>query len=327
MLMTIAIAFAIGRILYLYLFSLSSFTIAIGMGEILHLYLPSLSSSAIAIVRKITMDTKEILALYDLDERINAAVPGMRREVDGRIVRLVMEEEAQGMSYISYSRFTADTTDNTDDTDGVDGADDVDEVIDRQVAYFQELGRPFEWTHYSHDRPADLGARLEAAGLKGDETGSLMVLELAEAPPRLLAPITADVRQVTDVSELETVRALLEAVWENPFAWFIPRMSRYLAPDGYVSIYIAYIDEHPASAAWVFLPEGSRFGGLFGGTTLEPYRGRGLYTALLAARIQEAVRRGYQFLHVDAGDMSQPIVAKQGFCLLVETTPYVWKPE
>jgi GNAT superfamily N-acetyltransferase len=258
------------------------------------------------------MDTREILAIYDQDERINAAAPGMRREVDGPIVRLIMEEEAQGMSYISYSHLTADTTDET---------------IARQIAYFQKLGRSFEWTHYGHDQPADLGARLEAAGLEGDETGSLMVLELAEAPPRLLAPITADIRQVMDVSELETVRALLESVWEEPFAWFIPRMSRYLTSGEYVSMYMAFVNEQPASAAWVFLPEGSRFGGLYGGTTLEPYRGRGLYTALLAARVQEALRRGYQFLHVDAGDMSRPIVARQGFRLLVETTPYVWRPE
>ena len=258
------------------------------------------------------MESKEILALYDQEERINAAAPGMRRQVDGPVVRLIMEEEAQGMSYISYSHLNEANTD---------------EVIARQVAYFQELERPFEWTHYSHDQPADLGLRLQAAGLEPDETGSLMALELAEAPPQLLAPITADLRRVTNAAGLETVRALLEAVWDDPFAWFIPRMSRYLTPAGYVSIYLAYIDNQPASTAWVFFPEGSRFGGLFGGTTLEPYRGRGLYTALLAARVQEALRRGYRFLHVDAGDMSRPIVARHGFSLLVKTTPYVWRPE
>jgi GNAT superfamily N-acetyltransferase len=254
------------------------------------------------------MNTHDILALYDQDERFNASVPGMRREVDGPVVRLVMEEEAQGLSFVSYSRLTEAN---------------AGETIARQVATFRELGRNFEWTLYGHDQPADLGVRLAAAGLEAEETGSLMVLELAEAPPRLLAPVTAGVRRLAELSELETVRALLETVWEEPFAWFIPRMSRYLAPEGYVSIYVATVDEQPASAAWVFFPTGSRFASLFGGTTLEPYRGRGLYTALLAVRVQEAIRRGYQFLHIDAGDMSRPIVQKHGFSLLVETTPYL----
>jgi GNAT superfamily N-acetyltransferase len=256
------------------------------------------------------MNTNEILDLYDQHERFNAFAPGMRREVDGPVVRLLMEEEAQGLSYISYSQLNAANADG---------------AIARQITYFKTLGRNFEWTHYGHDQPPDLGERLAAAGFETEETGSLMVLELAKAPPRLLAPITADVQRLTDVSELETVRALLEDVWEEPFAWFVPRMSRYLASQDYVSIYLATIDDQPASAAWVFYPTGSRFGGLYGGTTLPPFRGHGLYTALLATRIQEAIRRGYQFLHVDAGDMSRPILEKQGFARLTETTPYVVK--
>lgn len=254
------------------------------------------------------MNTNEILALYDEDERIQAAAPGMRREVDGPLVRLVMEAEAEGLSYIAYSSLNEAN---------------ADAAIARQVAYFQALGRGFEWTLYGHDSPPDLGQRLVAAGFEKEETGSLLALDLAAAPPRLLAPITADVRQVTEIGQLETVRALLQAVWDEPFAWFIPRMSRYLAPDGYVSIYLAYVNGRPASAAWAFFPPGSRFVGLFGGTTLEVYRGRGLYSALLAARAREALRRGRRFLHVDAGEMSRPILHKQGFVLLTETTPYM----
>jgi hypothetical protein len=31
------------------------------------------------------------------------------------------------------------------------------------------------------------------------------------------------------------------------------------------------------------------------------YRKRGLYTAVLAARVQEAIQRGYRFLTIEAG--------------------------
>jgi len=256
------------------------------------------------------MENSEILAQYDRDERREMILPGMRREVDGPIVRQVMEVEEEGWSYVSYSDLQEHN---------------ADEVIERQVAYFRGIDRTFEWTTYEYDTPSDLESRLIAQAFEKEETGSLMVLELDKAPARLLAPVTADVRRVEDVADLEVVRSLLSAVWEEDFAWFIPRMSRYLAPEGYVSIYVAYVDDAPASAGWTFLTEGSRFAGLFGGTTLAQYRGRGLYTALLAARAQEAIGRGYQFLVIDAGEMSRPIVERQGFRVLTTTTPYVMK--
>jgi GNAT superfamily N-acetyltransferase len=74
------------------------------------------------------------------------------------------------------------------------------------------------------------------------------------------------------------------------------------------------------------LPTNSQFAGLWGGATLPQYRKMGIYTAVVAARAQEAIRRGYRFLTVDAGDMSRPILQKRGFQLLTYTTPYTWKP-
>ena len=44
--------------------------------------------------------------------------------------------------------------------------DDVsaDAVIAAQISRFAELSRPWEWKHYSYDRPPDLPDRLLAAG-------------------------------------------------------------------------------------------------------------------------------------------------------------------
>ncbi|EQD40871.1 GCN5-related N-acetyltransferase, partial [mine drainage metagenome] len=60
-----------------------------------------------------------------------------------------------------------------------------------------------------------------------------------------------------------------------------------------------------------------------GGATVPDYRGRGLYTALLAVRLQEAKRRGARFLTIDAGPMSRPIVEKYGFRLLTFAQAHV----
>jgi len=64
---------------------------------------------------------------------------------------------------------------------------------------------------------------------------------------------------------------------------------------------------------------------LFGGATLPTYRKRGLYTAVLAVRVQEAIRRGYRFLATGASPMSHPILAQNGFRLLTYAHAYEWK--
>ncbi|MCC6192435.1 MAG: hypothetical protein IT318_25685 [Anaerolineales bacterium] len=54
--------------------------------------------------------------------------------------------------------------------------------------------------------------------------------------------------------------------------------------------------------------------------------GRGRYTALLAARAQEARRRGVRYLTIDASPMSRPIVARHGFTYLTNTIQFGWHP-
>jgi GNAT superfamily N-acetyltransferase len=52
---------------------------------------------------------------------------------------------------------------------------------------------------------------------------------------------------------------------------------------------------------------------LCGGATLPAHRGRGLYRALLAARLREAITRQTPRLITQAGPMSRPILARLGF--------------
>ena len=73
-----------------------------------------------------------------------------------------------------------------------------------------------------------------------------------------------------------------------------------------------------------YYPKG-QFAGLFGGSTRQEYRKQGLYTAMLAIRLQEAIQRGYGFLTVQASPMSQPILASHGFRVLTYACDYEWK--
>lgn len=92
-----------------------------------------------------------------------------------------------------------------------------------------------------------------------------------------------------------------------------------------MSVYVAYVDEQPASAAWTYFPKHSQFASLWGGSTVSNFRQQGLYTALLAVRAQEARAREVRYLTVDASPMSRPILEKFGFEMIAYSYPCNWK--
>jgi GNAT superfamily N-acetyltransferase len=254
------------------------------------------------------MDT-ELLALFDRYERQGPASANYHREQDGPVVR-VTPRNPQRLGWVSYARLTKAN---------------ADETIERQIAHFRALGINFEWKLFDHDQPPDLQQRLRAHGFAIEEAEGLLVLPVAEAPKVLLEPIQQDVRRLTKPEQINLVQQVEEAVWGVPMPWLHEHLGdQLLAGDetsGGYAVYLAYVDGQPASAAWVYFPaletgEQPYFASLWGGSTLEHLRGRGLYTALLAVRLQEAQRRGFPYLYVDASPMSQPILKKHGFRLL-----------
>lgn len=68
-----------------------------------------------------------------------------------------------------------------------------------------------------------------------------------------------------------------------------------------------------------------QFASLGGAATLPNYRGRGLYTALLAIRVQEAKQRGVRFLDSEASPLSRPILEKFGFQRLTSAHLCEWQ--
>ena len=253
------------------------------------------------------MDVEEVLTLYDREQRIEIEFPGMRRDVLPGVVRYV--RPLPSMSFVLYSDLDETT---------------ADAAIDEQLAYFRDQGLIFEWKVYRHDRPADLVDRLRARQFETEPEDAIMVLDVANAPPRLLAPPAADVRRLTDPAQLGQVVDIMEAVWGGNYNWIHERMGGHMAIPGYLSIYVAYAGGVPACAGWTYFDKG-HFAGLWGGSTLPEYRGRGLYTALLAARVQEAQARGVPYLTIDAGEMSKPIVVRHGFEVITYATACEWK--
>jgi GNAT superfamily N-acetyltransferase len=255
------------------------------------------------------MDRLQLTSLYDQDQRINVEYPDSRREVTPDVVRHIDTSDLR-QGHVIYSHLTETN---------------AEAVIREQIAFFERLGQNFEWKLFEHDRPSDLKDRLEAHGFLVEEAEAIMVLDLAEAPQVLWQPVALDVRRISDPRQLTDVLTVQQQVWDEDFSWLGQYLGGALTrfPDQ-MSVYVAYVYEQPASAAWTYFPRHSQFASLWGGSTVNGYRGRGLYTALLAVRAQEARDRGRTFLTVDASDMSRPILEKFGFQQIAWSWPCKW---
>lgn len=250
----------------------------------------------------------EIRRLFDQQQRIAIEYANVRREVTPRVVRQIDLVGAGGT--LIYSQL--------DETN-------ADAVIRAEIAYFQQLGVAdhFEWKLFDYDQPADLKDRLVAHGFVPEEPDAVLVLDLAAIPPALLPPVTHDVRRISDPAGLADVAAVHHGVWPDDAP---ERLMAVLAatlrdaPDE-LSIYAAYVDGVPACAAWIDFHASSAFAGLWGGSTLPQYRQRGLYTALVSVRAQEAIARGVRYLTIDASPMSRAVLEKHGFQLMA----YAWE--
>lgn len=262
------------------------------------------------------MDHAAVLARYDRDLRRDARPdgPGARIERTAAVVRQIAP--AHGWNGILWSGL-----------DGTDGTD-ADAAIAEQIAYYGALGRPFEWKLYGHDRPAGLGSRLLAAGFTPGPEETLMVAETAEvvaltasaAPPEGVRVLRAD-----DAAGVEFMAEVHEKVFGADGGGLRHRLLTRLAADpGSLVMVVALAGDEPVSAARLEPVPGTWFAGLWGGGTLEHWRGRGLYRTLLAHRARAAEARGHRFLQVDASPMSRRVLERLGFHALTTTTPYLY---
>jgi GNAT superfamily N-acetyltransferase len=198
-------------------------------------------------------------------------------------------------------------------------------VIDDEISYFAALRRSFEWKVYSHDEPPDLLTRLQNRGFNVGAEESLMILDLQELASDLWAPNPEGltVRAVADDEGIWHFLSLEEAIWgeqaDTSRSFLRTALESRFQGD---RAFIAYSGEKPIGFGRVTVSEGSQFAGLWTGSVLPEFRRRGVYRALLAARIQHA--RGFdsvRYFRVDALPTSRPILERYGFTRVGSTWP------
>ncbi|WP_055696321.1 GNAT family N-acetyltransferase [Streptomyces prasinopilosus] len=274
------------------------------------------------------MDPSATLALFDRELREGARPdgPGARVERVGPVVRQTAPRH--GWNGVLWSGLNGTAGTGERDEGGPDPrGTDADGAIAAQIAYFTGLDRTFEWKLYGHDLPVDLGQRLVAAGFTPGPEETLMIGEISGL--RLGAELPEGVRiaPVTDRAGVDLVVDVHEKAFRGDASWLRHRLlDRLAAAPGTVVAVVALAGGEPVSAARMELVPGTRFAGLWGGGTVDAWRGRGLYRALVAHRARVAAGRGYRYLQVDASGGSRPILERLGFVPLTTTTPYVYVP-
>lgn len=194
----------------------------------------------------------------------------------------------------------------------------IDEAIAAQVDYFQRIERPFEWKVYTFDRPSDLSQRLEQRGFEPGVRESFLVGRVAELP-RVPPAGSFMIKRITSVAAIGDIVAVQESVWSRGLPWLGPMLAGALER---TALFCAYEGDRPIGTGWIEFPAGCSFADLHGGAVLPEHRGRGIYSAIHAARVAEAKSRGVAYLAADATPMSSPLLLRKGFRHVCDTTPY-----
>ncbi|MFE7133005.1 GNAT family N-acetyltransferase [Streptomyces sp. NPDC057638] len=254
------------------------------------------------------MDLDRTRALFDHQLRRGSGPPrpGVTVDRDDTVVR----QSGPGWTTVVWSDL---------DTTTADGA------IAAQIAYSTGRGEEVEWKLYDHDRPADLGERLQAAGFVPGPEETLMVAEARALTPGPAPVPGVRVERVTDAIGVDLMLRAKERAFGTVPSGLRATLLAGL-DDGDLVLLVALAGDEAISSARIEFTPGTDFAGLWGGGTVPEWRGRGVYRALVAHRAALAVARGVRFLQVDASAPSRPILGALGFVRLGTTTPYVHTP-
>lgn len=256
----------------------------------------------------------DLLAIFDAQIRRGASAEPGRTTVERTALDVIYQTAAapEGWNAVVWSRLTPET---------------ADAAIAESVAHFTAGGASeFEWKGYSYDTPADLPRRLAAAGFAAEEPETLMVAEAADlaAMPGDL-PEGVVLRRVRSEADVDLAVTVGNAAFGSGGDRLRERLLAQLRDDPDALLcWVAMAGDTPVCSARMEVHAGTDFGSLWGGGTVEEWRGRGIYRALVKERAVVAAGRGLRFLQVDASPMSRPILERLGFRALAVTTPYIY---
>ncbi|HET8628898.1 MAG TPA: GNAT family N-acetyltransferase [Thermomicrobiales bacterium] len=193
---------------------------------------------------------------------------------------------------------------------------DADERIAATLDYYRGLGLPLSWLVSPSTRPADLGARLVAHGLRHLFDDPWMALDLAAlhedqpAPPAGFA-----IREVEDLADLR----LYDEAATRGFGQDVVLSKGFFDIYAHVGFgrdrplrhFVGLLDGRAVAASSLCLAGGAA--GIFGVATAPAARRRGIGTAMTLRPLREARALGYRLAGLQASQEGHGIYARLGF--------------
>ncbi|MEJ2290565.1 MAG: GNAT family N-acetyltransferase [Deinococcales bacterium] len=202
----------------------------------------------------------------------------------------------------------------------------ADRTIAAVLARARERGVSLLWYTGPSSTPADLGERLEAAGLQPGGTSPGMALELEDLrePPPL--PRGVSIERVTDERTLRRWCRVAMEGFQMPDAVETTLLelssATALAPDPSMHHYLGLHEGRPVACSTLFYGAGSA--GIYNVATLPSARRQGFGRALTYAPLADARAAGHRLAVLQASEMGAPLYRAMGFEDVCTLRTYVW---
>ncbi len=260
------------------------------------------------------LDAPSLLRAYDEQLRTDAETPSAVSVTRHGPLRLVTF--AGGRGFVTYRDL------------GGSSEDEIARLVPEALRHYRADSaiEQVEWKARGHDHAPGLHEALVANGFVPDEPESIMLGETPSLLADVPLPDGVTLRRVTDERDVRAMSAMQDEAFGEPASERMAEaLLRRLALDDGMELWVAEAAGRIVSAGRLEPVPGTDFAGIWGGATLEAWRGRGIYRALTAARARSALARGKTLIHSDSTAYSRPILERAGLVAVSTTTPYVWR--
>ena len=241
--------------------------------------------------------------------RLFAGLPGVEC-ADGRVFWLVSGRGAPG-DCILRADF---------DPDGAEAG------LDGVLAVLAGLGvNEIGWMVFPGDRPADLGRRLEARGLRAGRGGNWLWADLAALPPAPAVPAGFHIERVESEAMLAEWVRVSEEGFGGSLDLFLPAYAGHgCGAQAFSLHYIGYLDGRPVTSGTLLDAGGGA--SIYDISTPPALRGQGFGGAITYALMQEIRRRGHRETWIWSSNMAKSLYRSLGYADFdTGMREYVWR--
>lgn len=235
--------------------------------------------------------------------------PGMRVDEDEQLIVIDSGLPTDTFNLVCRTRLAPET---------------LRERVDRVVAHFQRVARPFSWWVGPLDTPEDLGRALVDAGFEeaGAEPGMAADLDaLAEFD---LEPHGLRIERARTPEQIREFGVKLSALWTPPdeevVRFYEAATPALLRDDCPIWLYVGYLDGEMVATSQ--LAVGGGVVGLYNISTDEAHRRKGIGSAMTVKPLVDAKAAGFATAILQASDDGKGVYERIGFTVTSRFAEY-----